>query len=195
MSIHHPPAELLEDFAAGLADDAQRIMLATHLHHCASCRRWVGALEQVGGAVLEGLVPSPMSADALARVRVRLAHVEPAPPSRVAPPEANGLTAFMARLEAKPWSWVAPGIQIRRVSLGECPSRLFFLRSKAGARFIPHSHSGMELTCVLQGGFEHDGVYFEPGDIDVGAPGIDHAIRIAPGEPCVSLVEIGRAHV
>ena len=197
MSVrHHPTAEQLEGFAAGRLDEAQRIVLATHVHHCASCRGWVRSLEHIGGTVLESLEPSRMSAGGLAQVRARLDQHAPTPsgsPSDSSS-EIAGLPAFVRHLKTGAWSWIAPGIHVRRVIMEDSPSRLFFLRSKAGARFIPHSHTGTELTCVLHGGFEHDDADYGPGDIDVGMPGVDHAIHIAPGEPCISLVALSGRH-
>src|SRR3954453_410600 len=83
---HHPPDELLTSFAAGTLDLGQHVAVATHLVGCSHCRTMVRAMEQVGGAVLERLPPSEMSAGAFAAVEARLG--EPA----VAGPVVQGLS-------------------------------------------------------------------------------------------------------
>ena len=51
----HPYGETLMSFAAGTLDPAFALVLDCHLHFCPVCRRRVGALEDVGGLLLEGM--------------------------------------------------------------------------------------------------------------------------------------------
>jgi putative transcriptional regulator len=50
--VHHPPEELLLDYAAGSADEPTSLTLATHLTLCPECRDTVARFESVGGALL-----------------------------------------------------------------------------------------------------------------------------------------------
>jgi putative transcriptional regulator len=53
---------------------------------------------------------------------------------------------------------------------------------------LQHSHTGLEMTCVLSGAFRHDGGYFGPGDFDLGDESVDHRPIVDDGEDCVCLV-------
>ena len=69
---HHPLDELLTAFAAVTLDLGQHVAVATHLIRCSHCRDVMHLMEHVGGAVLAGLSPTPMSSDAFARIETRL---------------------------------------------------------------------------------------------------------------------------
>ena len=189
---HHPFNELLLAYSAGRLDQGQHVAIATHLVQCSGCRSWVRNLEGLGGSVLDELPPSAMADDALARLEARLD--EPAVVPRVVPRkeilfDLPGLPPFVRGLAAAKWKWLAPNVQLRRLSLtvpGD--TRVFLLRSKPGVRMMPHGHTGFEMTCVLTGSFSHDGARYGPGDFDFGDSGNCHEIAIGPEGDCISLV-------
>jgi putative transcriptional regulator len=190
---HHPSESLIEALAAGTLDQGQHIAVATHLVRCSDCRAWARSMEYVGGAVLAALPPAAMSSGALDRIEGRL-HEPPPPAQAIAPPPSGladvpGLPAFVRRLPASQWTWIAPCLYLRRVVLPETDAtRVFLLKSNPGTRLIPHAHTGIEMTCVLTGSFSHDGRRYGPGDFDLGEPGVDHEIAIGPEGDCISLV-------
>jgi putative transcriptional regulator len=53
---------------------------------------------------------------------------------------------------------------------------------------LEHTHSGIELTCVLKGSFNHVSGRFAPGDFDYGDETLDHQPIVGAEEPCVCLV-------
>ena len=53
---------------------------------------------------------------------------------------------------------------------------------------LQHSHTELEMTCVLTGAFSHDGGRFGPGDFDFGDEDVDHKPLVERGEDCVCLV-------
>ena len=53
---------------------------------------------------------------------------------------------------------------------------------------LEHTHTGIELTCVLKGSFSHVGGRFGPGDFDYGDDTLDHQPLVGGEEPCVCLV-------
>ena len=190
---HHPGEDLLSAFAAGSLDLGQRVAIATHLMACASCRDWVRAMEQVGGALMADITPSALAEGALAQTLARLG--EPAPPAAPVRPlceDAPGnLPRFVRAYEFGPWRRIAPRIDMRRIRLPEPgPTRLFLLKGAGGTKLIKHTHTGLEMTCVLTGAFRHDGERYGPGDFDFGDPDVTHAPRIEDGEECVSLFAI-----
>lgn len=186
---HHPPDDMLAAYAAGTLDEGQRIAIATHLRGCAHCSAWVGALERVGGDVLERLAPATMSSHALDHVLARLGS-EPARPTPV--PMMNdvaGLPAFVRRQRFGDWTWVGPGVHLRPLRLAvESPTRVFLLKAAPGTKMLQHSHTELEMTCVLTGAFRHAGGHFGPGDFDLGDEDIEHQPIVDAGEDCICLV-------
>lgn len=191
---HHPPDELLTAFAAGTLDLGQHIAVATHLVGCPHCRAMERAMEQVGGAVLAGLPPAEMSPGALAAVEARLSGRTPDVATTPARHSAGfrdipGLPPFVRNYPGSAWKWIAPKVHLRPIELPEPgATRVFLLRSKPGTKMLDHTHTGIEMTCVLSGSFAHEGGHFGPGDFDFGDGSVDHDVTISSAEDCICLV-------
>lgn len=191
---HHPPDVLLAAFSAGTLDLGQHVAMATHIAGCARCRAFARAMEAVGGAVLTALPPTAMSSDALFRVQALLEQPgRPAPRAAVAPlsalDDATGLPAFIRGYRMKDWTWIAPRVHLRPIVLPEpSETRVFLLKSGAGTRMLQHSHTGLEMTCVLSGAFSHDGGRYGAGDFDLGDELVDHQPVVDAGGACICLV-------
>ena len=195
MSIqHHPLDELLTAFAAGTLDLGQHVAVATHLTQCARCRDATQLMEHVGGAVLASLPPTPMSGDSLTRVQARLrepiAYETPREePGSGALDDIPGLPAFVRRYSAAPWKWIAPGVRLRPIQLPAVSgTRVFLLKSRPNTRMLEHTHTGMEMTCVLTGCFSHEAGHYGPGDFDLGDDSMRHNVMVGPAEDCICLV-------
>ena len=194
MSIeHHPTDSMLAAFAAGTLDHGQHIAIATHLLSCSQCRTFMRSIEKVGGEVLTGLSPASMSNDALAKVEARLN--EPAQPAvadtapTVLETEVPGLPKFLRRYRFGNWKWIAPSVHLRPIILPYASeTRVFLLKSGPGTKMLEHTHTGIEMTCVLSGAFSQDGGHYGPGDFDLGDETIDHLPVVEPGQDCVCLV-------
>ena len=190
---HHPDEDLLAAYAAGSLDLGHRVAIATHLAACESCRDWVRAMEQVGGALIADMAPAALAEGALARTLARID--EPPPPAPAARPVCEdapeSLPRFVKGYEFRPWRRIAPGIAMRPIRLPEPGStRVFLLKAAGGTKVIEHVHTGLEMTCVLAGAFRREGERYGPGDFDFGEGDIHHAPRVEAGDDCVSLVAI-----
>lgn len=195
MSIdHHPTDSMLAAFAAGTLDHGQHVAIATHLVSCPQCRSFMRSMEQVGGAVLARLSPDAMSNDALAKVEAQLNKpVRPATMADVAPtvPEAEvpRLPKFLRRYQFGNWKWIAPSVHLRPIVLPyHSDTRVFLLRCGPGTKMLEHTHTGIEMTCVLSGVFSQDGSHYGPGDFDLGDDTVDHQPVVDPGQDCICLV-------
>lgn len=192
---HHPAESLLLAYAGGTLEAPVHAVVATHIAGCEHCRSMAGAMEQVGGEVLDRAPAMAMSAGSLGRLEALLDQ-PPGAPAAAPPPaaaeiDAPGLPPYVRRLGAGKWRAVAPGLHIRRLTPpapGE--HRLFLLRARAGMTLLPHGHSGEELTCVLKGSFSHGGNRYAPGDFDRGDGQGDHAISIGDEDECLCLVAL-----
>jgi putative transcriptional regulator len=190
---HHPPDTMLAAFAAGTLDLGQHVAVATHLKSCPQCRAFMRSMERVGGAVLASLPPAEMSAGALTKVEARL-H-EAAPPAaqaavlNVSEADVLGLPAFVRRYRFGNWKWIAPSVHLRTIALpAPSSTRVFLLKSGPGTKMLQHSHTDLELTCVLSGAFSHEGGHFGPGDFDLGDESVDHQPVVDAGQECICLV-------
>jgi putative transcriptional regulator len=194
MSIqHHPDAALLSAFAAGALDGGQHVALATHLFACAHCRNFARMMERVGGTLLIDLPPESMASDAFATIEARLGESSPARPAEPSSPgleiEIPGLPKLVRGYRFGDWKWVAPSIHARPIEL-PIPSetRVFLLKSGPGTRMLEHSHTGVEMTCVLAGGFSQEQGHYGPGDFDIGDESVDHHPIIDSDRECICLV-------
>jgi putative transcriptional regulator len=53
---------------------------------------------------------------------------------------------------------------------------------------LQHTHTGIEMTCVLSGAFRQEGAHYGPGDFDLGDETIDHQPVVELGQDCICLV-------
>jgi putative transcriptional regulator len=53
---------------------------------------------------------------------------------------------------------------------------------------LEHTHTGIEMTCVLSGAFSQDGDHYGPGDFDLGDETVDHQPIVDEGRDCICLV-------
>jgi putative transcriptional regulator len=189
---HHPPEELLTAFAAGKLDEAEHLVVAVHVSRCPACRRLVRATEAIGGVAIEAAEPVAMSSGSFDAVVGKIEQ----PPPKVAVPEPHdqsidddGLPAILRHYRIGRRRRIAPGVSLRPIELsGNGKSRAFLLKSGPGTRMLEHTHSGIELTCVLKGSFSHVGGRFGPGDFDYGDETLDHQPIVGSDETCVCLV-------
>ena len=62
------------------------------------------------------------------------------------------------------------------------------LKSGPGTKMLQHTHTGVEMTCVLSGAFRQDGSRYGPGDFDLGDETINHQPIVEGGQDCICLV-------
>jgi putative transcriptional regulator len=187
MSRHHPKNTTLADYTAGTLDEGRSLVVATHLAMCAHCRGFVLALEDAGGRLLDQSEPVAMSEGAAARALDVIAREAREP----AAPQAKPIVWSDEQVLGYglgPWRWVSPGLHYRAVHVPAGDTRVFMLKAKAGLRIPAHSHTGTELTTILQGAFIHEGGRYGAGDCDDADHEVGHSPVIDGGEECICLV-------
>ena len=191
LPTHHPDDMMLMDYASGSLGEASSVVLATHLALCPGCRHAVREMEAVGGALLEALEPDALSPGALDAMRARLdasyERVSVCPNVRVARPLfPEPLRSYVGEDPALlRWRRLLPGIQDVAIRLGGGgDARL--IRTKGGVAMPQHSHAGLELVLVLQGGFSDIAGHFVRGDVEISDERVDHK-PVADPEGCLSL--------
>jgi putative transcriptional regulator len=193
---HHPNEELLLAYAAGAADEALSLIIATHMTYCAVCREGAAKLESLGGALLQDLPPADLNAGALDNVLARLDKVNPFErPRRTASRDGTPdvLRPYIGGdLSTVRWRSMGPRLSYAPLfKRGKVSARL--LRGVPGADTGAHRHDGAEYTVVLQGGYTDVTGNYGPGDLQVMEDGMSHNVVADPGEDCINLaVTTGR---
>jgi putative transcriptional regulator len=196
MIHHHPHEELLLAYAAGAADEALSLIVATHMSYCTVCRERAAKLESLGGALLQELPPAELGTGALDNVLARLDEVKPFErPHRAS--SRDGTPAVLrpyigGDLSMVRWRSMGPRLSYAPLfKRGKVSARL--LRGVPGADSGAHSHDGAEYTVVLQGGYTDLTGNYGPGDLQMMEDGMPHNVVADPGEDCINLaVTTGR---
>ncbi|MFZ1109940.1 MAG: hypothetical protein WAN43_16520 [Rhodomicrobium sp.] len=176
----HPYGETLMSFAAGTLDPAFALVLDCHLHFCPVCRRRVGALEDVGGLLLEGMPAGKDEAFSLrtmSRFSAESAQALSSPDQGARPDPGNeaAMPAPLARIaggarESILWQDFSPGahsFELAQFSRGASRARI--VKIEPGALLHSEKHGG-QLALILWGAYRYDGRRFERGDLHDIAP-------------------------
>jgi putative transcriptional regulator len=212
MIHHHPPFEMLFDFASGSLTEPAALVVAAHAEMCAECRREIARFEAVGGEMLEQIDPVTMSANALDAVLARLDEPEPmlAPAARAAMRENRSArkavadTAASARpiadlipsallaylgddLTRLAWRKVGGMFEEIRLPISVKGFKASLMRLKPGAMMPTHTHRGREYTLVLAGGYRDNGSQYGPGDFSLKDASDVHRPVVDSDEECICL--------
>jgi len=184
MTNHHPSDATLIAYAAGTLPVLHGKVLAVHLAQCAACQATLQMSEELGGVVLDAMIPVPLAEDALTHAFARLETAEPA--IEPAPPPATTLEALS---RGGRWRRVGPGVRLMPlVPRDATGTRLDLVRVAPGVSLPRHDHRGHELTCVLKGAFVDQTGEYHFGDLAEGDVGLDHQPRTLDGEECICLI-------
>jgi putative transcriptional regulator len=187
--IHHHPSDLtLGEFAAGVLDEGQALVVGTHLAACASCREAARSFERARGAIMQQSLPAAMAPDALQRA---LQAVDAGNDLQVSRRSPAGIETPLSGYQLGSWRRIGARIYWRNVQqANNKTTRTFLLKASPGTKIPSHGHNGLEWTCVLQGAFRHQLGRFGPGDFDEADETIDHDPIVEDGEDCVCLVAL-----
>lgn len=190
---HHPPDDLLADYAVGALPEAEHLVVAVHMAGCARCRRFVHTMEMLAGAALADAPPAPQVTGEFTTVMERITRSPRVPQAEALPlnadPELADLPEPLHRCQVGRWRWVAPGLTTRPILLtpaGKC--RAFLLHGQPGTRLIMHTHTGDELTCVLKGSYTDHVDRFETGDLDFSDEEVEHELVVSDDGPCLCII-------
>ena len=191
-SPRHAPRDLLQAASCGGLGPAASIAVQIHARHCADCAARMSALESIGGALLDAQEDAAFDVEtSLDAVLARLQDHRPArkysEDVAAAPDELR--PAFAAALERGRWSYAGPGLRTLDLDLpgaaesGEFPQ---LLRIEPGYGAPRHSHSGIELTLVLDGAFKDQTGVYRRGDLAVATDALTHRPVAEPGRVCLA---------
>ncbi len=188
---HHPEDASLVSYAAGALPAALALVVGCHLEACPRCRAAVAGAESLGGALLDGQAPVPLSSSTRAALLDRLDDGDVARPAPATPVAAPGSLPVKlhrllgtADLDSLRWRRAGPGVRTLRLDCAE--GKAMLLRIEAGRAMPVHSHRGAELTLILQGDYDDALGHFGPGDVADLDDRTEHQPQAGP-EGCLCL--------
>jgi len=196
MINHHPPLELLVDYATGATPEAVALIVATHATLCPECVNRIGEIEAVGGALLETVDPVDVGEEVLKAVMMRLDKPQPAVVAREPFTDAETaavvpepLLRYIGRgLAHLAWKGAGRMAEEARLPLNVEGFKAALMRLKPGAEMPVHTHRGNEFTLVLAGGYKDGGNQFLRGDFDFKDPSHEHRPIVDTDGPCLCLI-------
>lgn len=193
---HHARDETLMRFAAGTLAAAPAIVVAAHLASCAVCRARVGRYEALGGALLEDLEPTPLSATTLSDVLALIdaEDGEPAPSAVLHQPveiEGVHLPEALRGCDIGRWRWIGPGMRMSRVGVPHDPdANLILLKVGRGKALPDHGHVGTEFTYIVSGSFTDRFGTFRKGDLAEMDEDVEHQPVVDADGDCICLAAL-----
>ena len=168
---HHPGSGWLMDYACGHLSQAFEIVIASHLLGCRVCREDLRLAEQVGAELMMdgAATKTTLTADDIINSAAETPTLEVwRGVSQL--PETLDLTSLVSSylrisLDALRWHGGPGGISIAKLR-DDDDDRLWLLRARPGAVLPRHSHSGSELTLVLQGAYVVNDQMFGVGALE-----------------------------
>jgi putative transcriptional regulator len=182
MIQHHPSDLNVLACAAGTLPEPHTRVITVHAAMCPECAAALREADEVAGALLDSLSPAPLAADALKRTLTRL---DRAPAIKDAAPVPLTLDALAKG------RWRRSGLGIAMIPLLQrdaADSRLDLIRVAPGVALLEHGHTGPEMICVLQGGFDDGTGQYHAGDFMEADAGLAHRPTALPGEDCICLI-------
>jgi putative transcriptional regulator len=192
--VHHPPEELLVEYAAGEASEPVSLVIACHATLCPGCRRRLDQLESVGGALLEQAPVAELGAGALEAALAALdgegdrpASAPPVAPAGVDPAWSLPRPLLRYLGAAARWKRVVPGVRDIKLATNVPGTLLRLVNLRPGMTIPLHDHRGLELTLVFAGGLLEPERVLHRGDFQLRLPGERHVQRVEQGGPCIAL--------
>lgn len=184
---HHIPDDILASYNAGKLDDNYALVVAAHVSLCDACRAQLGALDAVGGAMMEMAGEATQVSESTKTSVLAMLDTPPKPE-----PEFKRYGVFpgpvMQALKGKPPKWRRVGGGIRQqIIQADAKGSVRLLYIPPGQAVPDHGHQGLEMTLVLQGAFHDETGTFGVGDVECADDDLEHTPIAAEGAPCICL--------
>ncbi|MCB5162544.1 ChrR family anti-sigma-E factor [Marinomonas algarum] len=188
MTHYHPSIETLTDYAAGSLPLAHSLCISTHLELCSECQQQVRKLEMLGSEFFEDTKSEDRQLNSLKDSF--FAHLETESHSATLAEQAKeekrqmldqtneskaldwdaykvpkSLRQFIPKgYDDLKWSRISPSFKMATLCNEEGGAQIALTRIKAGSHMPTHTHTGDELTLVLEGAFSDESGVYRQGD-------------------------------
>ena len=190
---------LLLGYAAGNLNEAQNLIVSTHLTLSNEGQAFVSACEDIGGMLIDcECEPADMNEDALDRVLEKLddyCETQNAQKScdlakhniEFDVPESLKSCLASGKVQKK-WTTLFPGMKALDLNLKCNKSVARIMQAAPGVKSPHHTHGGTEITLVLDGAFSDETGTYKRGDLIVTNEACDHTPLACPEQGCTCLV-------
>lgn len=163
---------LLMEYASGCLDEAQALVVATHMSLSPAARKIVAGYESIGGSMLkECCDPVPMTSGALQSVMDRIEKLEKPQSCTEKLKKKCGdkdlPTCLAGYMETKTWASGPQGHEFIHVKTTCCGYTAQLMKLAPDAALGKPAHRQVELTVVLEGTFTDGTESYKRGDLIV----------------------------
>lgn len=197
-------AALMMDYAAGNLDHAQSLIVAAHVELSPTAQERLCACENIGGALLQECCDqeAPMSEGCLDALLDRLDQPHDKPKihqgqtTQIFPTSKhknytdipNIVRDTLCPKGSNSWTSLMGGFEKMMLDLPCKRSEAKFIAAAPGAKSPAHTHTGLEITLVLDGAFSDQTGHYKRGDLIVTDGEIEHQISACPDMGCMCMV-------
>jgi len=180
MLNYHPSIEILTDFAAGSLSLPHSLSVATHLEHCVDCQHQVKKLEVLGAQLFDQANQdsknlASLKASLFEKLGDTTKHDPITQPENTEETPHNAvwddykipraLRQFVTKsYDDLKWMRLSPSFKIATLYNEDGGTQVALTRVKAGAHMPTHTHTGDEITLVLEGAFSDETGIYRQGD-------------------------------
>jgi putative transcriptional regulator len=191
---------LLMGYAFGVLDQAQSMIVASHLTLSPRARALARTCEEMAGTLLEkDCQPVPMRSGALNYVLSAIDSLSCssgksaccAPKNKALPKELDlpePLAEPMQSCTDFHWKTLGGGFKSYDLALDCCSSKARFVKLEPGLKTPEHQNDGMEITLILGGAVMEQGSIYRRGDLLVADETLTLSQQACPKAGCVCMV-------
>jgi putative transcriptional regulator len=193
---------LLMNYAAGVLDQAQNLIVAVHMALSPRARSIVRDCEAIGGALMEReCTPATMKSCSLDTILAQLDSRPHAPEPKATPvqlpPEVNIPSHLLAHITCRPcqpqWRAFYPGLRVYELPLEQEPaakpsSGVRFIKARPAAKMPSHVHRGIEITLVLNGAYSDEMGQYQRGDLVVVDESLEHEVVACRSNGAITMI-------
>ncbi|MBR7888870.1 ChrR family anti-sigma-E factor [Marinomonas sp. A79] len=204
MINYHPSIEILTDYAAGSLPLAHSLCVSTHLEHCSECQQQIRKLELLGSQFFEQTNTdnqcfgdlkdsffanlSEQSATALDNDAAHAIAPNTTDSSWDDYKVPSSLRQFITKgYDELTWMRLSPSFKIATLYNQEGGAQVALTRIKAGAHMPTHTHTGDEITLVLEGAFSDESGVYRQGDFISRDASHKHKPMVTKDAECICL--------
>ncbi len=172
MSAQETYHALLMEYASGCLDEAQALIVATHMSLSPYARKLVADYESIGGSMLKDCcAPVAMKSDALKCVMDKLDKIAEPVKSCTEKLKCKGKEygnmplCLATYMEKRTWKTDSEGRQSIHVKTTCCGYSAHLMKMGPNLLVEHPSHDKTELTVVLEGTFTDDVLVYKRGDL------------------------------
>ncbi|MFP4312993.1 MAG: ChrR family anti-sigma-E factor [Alphaproteobacteria bacterium] len=189
---------LIFAYASGCLNEAESLIVSSHVALSSRARNLLRSCEQMGGAILvEECQPVSMNEGALDSVLGRLGNVsddsEEQKGLSLTIPEMEFLpdilqTTLCQKVQQPRWKRIYSGFSSMEIVLDCTQSKARLMKIDPAVKTPHHSHSSQEITLVLDGAFEDEQGRYHVGDLVIREENSLHAPVACAQMGCVCMV-------